>query len=96
MRLILSVDCRPINAAIGPMQRSDTIIPILYVRSCVQCSSSSNHHPDARESLCLFRGFPILSTAVLLLVVLLELALAMGQLLLYLWMKQNVMVLHQE
>ena len=78
------------------MQRSDTIIPILCVHSNVLCSFDSNHHPDARESLCLFRGFPILSTAVLLLVVLLELALAMGQLLLRLRTKRDAMVLHHE
>ena len=78
------------------MQRSDSVIPTLCFHSCVQCSSSSNRHLGVRVLLYLFRGFPILSTAVLLLVVLLELALAMGQLLLHLWMKQNVMVLHQE
>ena len=78
------------------MQRSDINIPILCVHSCVQCSSNSNRHLGVRVFLYLSRGFPILSTVVLLLVVLLELALAMGQLLLRLWMKQNVMVLHQE
>ena len=78
------------------MQRSDTVIPILCFHSYVQCSSNSSRHLDVRVFLYPFRGFPILSTVVLPLVALLELALAMEQLLLHLLMKQSVMVLHQE
>ena len=86
--------------AIGPMQRSDTVITILCIHSCVLCSSNSNRHLDVRVFLCQLRGFPILSTVVVLLGVLLEAllesVLAMGQLLLRRLMKQSVMVLHHE
>ena len=74
------------------MQRSDTIIPILCFHSYVQCSSSSSRHLGVRVYLYLLRVDLSLSTVV----VLLESASAMEQLLYWLRMKQIVMVLHPE